>query len=367
MKLLCVIESLASGGAQRQLVMIGCGLKARGHDVEFFTYYPSGHFKPQLDSAGIPVHLHLKKSRFSLRPLLALRSRVRDGRFDVVVAFLQTPVLYAELVGLMGRDWGLVVGERSADPALLAGWKRLIRWPHRFADAVVTNSHSNRLLLERGWPRLASKLSTIYNAVDLDRFRPASAGLSASNGLAMVVVAGYQRNKNMLGLAKALLLFRDSGGHGLVVDWFGATQPNGAPLAEARAFVEKHGLQETLRFHPPKEAIETEYQRCDVVGLFSEYEGLPNVVCEAMACGKPVIMSDVSDARHLIADGHTGILCDPAAPASMAQALHRFTAMSPDERLAMGRAARARAEALFAPEKVLDAYERVMRAGNIPT
>jgi glycosyltransferase involved in cell wall biosynthesis len=360
MKLLCVIDNLGSGGAQRQLVMIGCGLKARGHDVEFFTYYPSEHFKPQLDRAGIPVHLHLKKSRFSLRPLLALRCLVREGRFDVVLAFLQTPALYAELIGVAARGWGLVVGERSADPGLLGGWKRLIRWPHRFADAVVANSHSNRLLLERSWPRLAPKLTTIYNAVDLERFRPATAGPSASNGLTMVVAASYQRNKNMLGLAKALLSFRQSGGGGLVVDWFGAMPSDAEPLAEARAFVEMHGLGEVLRFHPPKGAIEAEYQRSDVVGLFSEYEGLPNVICEAMACGKPVIVGDVGDARLLVQDGRTGILCDPGDPESVARALRTFTSLTPTQRSAMGRRARERAQELFAPHEVLDGYERIL-------
>ncbi|MBE0623847.1 MAG: glycosyltransferase family 4 protein [Burkholderiales bacterium] len=356
-----MIDNLGSGGAQRQLVMIGCGLKARGHEVEFFTYYPSSwEFKTQLDCAGIPVHVYAKKSRFSLGPLVGLHRTVRGGRFDAVIAFLETPALYAELVGQMGRDWGLVVGERSANPAMRAGWKRWIRWPHRFADAVVTNSHSNRLLLERSWPRLAPKLTTIYNAVDLDRFRPASTGLSTSNGLTMVVVASYQRLKNMLGLAKALLLLRDSGGHNLVIDWFGATPSNAEPLAEARAFVEEHELQEMLRFHPPKEAIETEYQRCDVVGLFSEYEGLPNVICEAMACGKPVIAGNVSDVRLLVEDGRTGILCDPGDPESVARALREFTSLTPDRRSAMGGRARERAQEIFAPYKMLDEYERIL-------
>lgn len=366
MKLLCVIDSLNAGGAQRQLVEIGVGLKGRGHEVEFFTYHAQGHFKPDLERAGIPVHLHAKGTRFSVGPIVALKRLVEQGGYEAVLAFLETPAFYAELAGVGRRSWKLVVGERCADPGILNGVRKILRWPHRFADLVVTNSHANRQMLEESWPRLKPKLSTIYNSVDLERFRPPDDGQPGLTGeaLRMVVAASYLPRKNMLGLAQGLRLFHEDGGKDLVVNWFGAMPADTGAYHEALRFIDEHNLQDSLRLHPATPDIESEYRRANVVGLFSTFEGLPNVICEAMACGKPVIMSDVCDARNLVSDGTTGFLCDPDDPKSIAKALHRFVGLSLDERSAMGSRARTVAEDLFSREALLNAYEEVLGPGS---
>jgi glycosyltransferase involved in cell wall biosynthesis len=370
-RILCFIDCLGSGGAQRQLVTMAKGLSRRGHEVRFLTYHPGGHFLPELEAANISC-VCIPKTGY-LRRVCEVRRVLRKGLQDVVLAFLEAPSLYAELAGLPSRKWGLVVGERNAYPDMERGWRRRLRWSHQFADAVVANSHANRLMLERSWPGLRPKLYTIYNAVDLNRFRPpASPGFGDSSNapLRMVVVASYQRLKNMMGLAQALQLLRQSGGRGVVVDWYGATPPDQKPLQASTAFVKSHGLASVFRFHPPIREVEAEYQRADLVGLFSEHEGLPNVVCEGMACGKPIVMSDVCDARHLVGDGKNGYLCDPHSPASIADALRRMAYLTTKERLQMGLESRKRAEQLFDAEVIVGRYERILesasRRGPVP-
>lgn len=364
MKLLCVIDSLGSGGAQRQLVTIARGFKARGHAVDFFTYYPHAHFKSQLDDIGIPVLLHQKKSRFAVGPVIALRRLIRDGKYDAVLAFLETPSVYAELATVGGRTWQLVVGERCANPAIMQGWKRWLRAGHVLADWVVTNSHTNREMLLQSWPRLNSRLVTIYNAVDLDRFHPVARVRPEGQQLRLVVGASYAPKKNMLGVAEALVRLREDGFERIVIDWFGGILNNRQPFDDARAYAEANGIADLIQFNPPTTNIEREYQQCDAVGLFSHFEGLPNVVCEAMACGRPVIMSDVCDARHLIKDGRNGILCDPKDSRSIASAIRRFAELTDMQRESMGVEARRRAETLFAPDAVLDAYEQLLKNGR---
>jgi glycosyltransferase involved in cell wall biosynthesis len=218
-------------------------------------------------------------------------------------------------------------------------------------------------MLERAWPGLRPKLFTIYNTVDLDRFRPPLlpvASTSSSAPLRMVVVASYYRYKNMMGLARALHLLQQSGGGGVVVDWYGATPADQQPMRETAAFVSCHGLTPILRFHASIQEVESEYRRADAVGLFSEYEGLPNVVCEGMACGKPIVMSDVCDARYLVVDGKNGFLCDPSSPQDMAEKIRRLVALNESERLRLGLESRRMAERLFAEELVLERYERIL-------
>jgi glycosyltransferase involved in cell wall biosynthesis len=362
MRILCFIDWLGSGGAQRQMVTMAKGFQQRGHEVRFLTYHPGGHFLPELKAAQIPCTF-LPKSG-ALRRILAVRRVLRRGWQDVVLSFLEVPSLCAELAGLPLRKWGLVVGERLAHPKMGEGWRRWRRWPHRFADAIVANSHSNRVMLEVAWPRLRPKLTTIYNAVELDRFHPRQLpgpSTKSSSEFRLVVASSYQRKKNMMGLVQALHILRKPGSMNLVVDWYGAA-PDPEPLREAMDFVESHGLTSNIRFHPPIQEVEVEYQSADAVGLFSKYEGLPNAVCEGMACGKPIIMSDVCDAKHLVEDGKNGFLCNPDSPTSIANALERIGVLPIAERLEMGMESRRRAAQLFSPDKILESYEKVLHS-----
>jgi len=111
MKVTCFIDSLSSGGAQRQLCTLAALLKKRGMDVSMLTYHPHDFFLPMIREAGIAYRCI--EGRGPLQRLWALRRALRQGDQDVVLAFLEAPSLYAELASLPRRSWGLVVSERS--------------------------------------------------------------------------------------------------------------------------------------------------------------------------------------------------------------------------------------------------------------
>ena len=90
--------------------------------------------------------------------------------------------------------------------------------------------------------------------------------------------------------------------------------------------------------------------------LPSYFEGLPNVVCEAMACGKPALVSNVSDNSRLVADGDNGFLFDPSSPGDLADTIHKFVMLSAEEKQKMGGRGRVRAEELFAPDIIVNQY-----------
>jgi glycosyltransferase involved in cell wall biosynthesis len=345
--------------------MIAVAMKRRGHEVRFLVYHLHDHFRPLLDSAEIPCEVILPCSRW--RRELAVRRILRQGWQDVVLAFLEAPSFYAEFARIPRQRWGLVVGERSANPWIksgVLGWRRQF---HRCADSVVCNSHTNRLMLEVGFPFLRRKLSTIYNFVDLGLFRP-SLGDSAAdrlnlNAFRIVVIGRYDRNKNMEGVAKALLcLKRSRGSPVILVDWFGGMPTDPVPFNRAKHFLAENGLSESLCLHHATRDIAAEFSHANAVGLFSFFEGLPNAVCEGMACGKPIVLSNVCDAGNLVREGKNGFLCDPSSPESMANAFVRLASKSFDERRQMGLESRTLAECLFDERIVVERYERILKA-----
>jgi len=84
--------------------------------------------------------------------------------------------------------------------------------------------------------------------------------------------------------------------------------------------------------------VEQIYPACDVTALSSLYEGTPNVLLESMACGVPVVATDVSDNAYVVRDGETGFLVQLGNEEAMADRL--YTLLSDDKlRRDMGRKA----------------------------
>ena len=369
MKILCFIDSLGPGGAQRQLVTLALGLKKRGHQIRFLVYHQEDHFLPLLQGADIscqviPLCSHMQRA-------MAVRRILQEGWQDVVLAFLEAASLYAEWACIPKQRWGLVVGERSTNPDMNKGTSAWLRQFHRIADAVICNSYTNQLMLERVFPFLKRKLFVVYNTVDLKLFSSFSDELDAFSlhgiirPFRIVVVASYQELKNMMNVAKALCFLNEKQNMPLiVVDWYGGMPANSAAFKQVKKFIDENELSKSLHLHAATRNIASEFSRADAVGLFSFYEGLPNVVCEGMACGKPILLSNVCDASNLVKVGTNGFLCDPSSPEDIADKIIRLVALSELERQQMGLESRRMAEQLFAEDVVIDRYELILNSAR---
>ena len=175
-------------------------------------------------------------------------------------------------------------------------------------------------------PKLYDKLKVIYNTVDLERFQPAC-GHRSGAPLHLICVASHQENKNARGVIRALSLLPEE--RRPFVKWFGSQHgANGVPYAAftaAQKLVSELGMERWIRFYPPSAKIEDEYRAADALVLPSHMEGCPNVVCEAMGCGVPILMgAEVSDAEIFVPGERNGLLFDPADPGSIAAAIARF-------------------------------------------
>ena len=361
MKIALLIENLGSGGAERQLCTLALEFQQRGHDVRIVTYSSGNFYSPTADNHCLQNFTLPGKTRFER--ILSVRRYLRESDQDVVLAFLQGPCVYAELASLPSRRWGLVVSERVAVPqaSKKLAFQRML---HLLADFVITNSHANRLLIEHAVHRLRGKVATIYNAVDLEQFRP-NVGESCTNGaLRFVVASSYQHRKNMVGLIESIaLLKREMPKTTLIVDWYGDVLPdNKIDLENAVQLAHQLKIDDRFRLNPATRNIIAEYQNADAVVLASFYEGLPNTICEAMACGKPVLMSAVCDAGNLVKEGINGFLFDPFSPPSIAEAIKKFVCLSQENRRALGMCGRKMAESLFDVKVVADRYLEVLHA-----
>lgn len=78
------------------------------------------------------------------------------------------------------------------------------------------------------------------------------------------------------------------------------------------------------------------YQQADAFCLPSFHEGTPNVICEAMACGLPILCSNVCDNFRYVKDGENGFLFNPNDINSMTEVMQNFLMLSTDNLINMG-------------------------------
>jgi len=232
---------------------------------------------------------------------------------------------------------------------------------HSRADAVTCNSHAQAAWIRSHCPWLRGRLRTIWNGVGPEWFQTAKRPKRTGGALRLLAVGRIALQKNPLRLARAVALCRDRLGLHVRVSWVGATDVDAGPYEqELRLFLERHGLEEQWEFLGVQEDIRTLMQGHDALILPSIFEGLPNVVCEALAAGLPVLAGDVCDHSLLVADGERGFLFDPENPESMAEAIRRYSLLDDEALCRMSENAQEFARNSLSVEACVDAYEQAL-------
>ncbi|MBE5316835.1 MAG: glycosyltransferase [Xanthomonadales bacterium] len=168
----------------------------------------------------------------------------------------------------------------------------------------------------------AQRLHTLYNGIDLQRFAPAD-GAEARRALdlpaadrVLLYVGNLKRSKGVLDLVEALRqLPADEWQHCIVIG-------EGEDRAAMEALARQYGLSERLRWlgRQPHAQIGQWLAACDLLLLPSHAEGVPNVVLEAMASGRPVVVSDLPGIREVTPE-FAGLRAPPQQPAAFAAAI----------------------------------------------
>lgn len=362
LKILLVIDHFGSGGAQRQMVELACGLKQRGHLIEMFVYYPQhDFFRSRIDESQIPVHEYKKGRGFSFGVLWKLSSLMRYRGFDVVLSYLDSPNIYAELARLISKGQKLVVSERTShinDKSLVGAYVR--RFMHVFSDHLIANSQAHTEWLNDKW-WLKGRVSCIYNGIDIDLFNRIHRVPETHRDIRLLAIGRIGPEKNIIKLIEALNIYYQEFGYVPEIDWAGKrdTSPAGQRYCRQVDELLERSPQVRKRWHWLGEQSNIPHLLQQYHALIhpSLYEGLPNVVCEALTAGMPLLISNVCDHPILVCNGERGFLFDPNDPKSIADAINKLFNLSSETWLNFSRNAREYAEANLGMEKMVMAYE----------
>ena len=349
------IDCLGAGGAQRQMVGLAIMLKAKRHDVKVSSYYDIDFYKRQLDDADVPNEL-IPGADNTKKRILSVRSYFKKERPDWVIAYQETPSLVACAAKVLGCNYKLMVSERNTTQVV--GMNERVRFfLYRWADAIVPNSYSQEKYLSEHHPWMKRKLKTITNFVDLEHFNFVER--KKRNVPEIAIAASIWKSKNTLGLIDSVKLLAERGMK-FHVSWYGKSIETIDYFNHCQEKIMQYGLQEFVELKEKTKQIREVYQNADFFCLPSFYEGTPNVICEAISTGVPVMCSNVCDNPHYVIDGRNGVLFDPKNPEDIADKIETILSLTDEEYQSYRKMSRAIAEEKLAQNVFIEKYLKLL-------
>lgn len=308
MKIVFIIATLQSGGAERVLVNLANEL-VKTHSVEIIKFDKQKSFYA-LDNRICVSELppfcytnlyHKIMSRF--KKFFALKRALKASNGDVFISFLDTTNIFCIWASLFLKT-PLIISEHSTQSYLKPKiWRFLRRFSYPYAAALSVLSEADKSYYQK----FIKRVKVIYNAC---QFEPQT-HLKKENSV--LFIGRLDANKNAALFIKAISL--------LPKELANAYKFIIAGDGEQRSELEilARDLDVSVEFKGRVSDIAALYKGAKMLCLCSFVEGLPTVLIESLFFGVARISTDyVNSARDLIKDGVDGLLVPVDNPAQMA-------------------------------------------------
>lgn len=325
-KILCFIDSLGPGGAQRQLVGLAKELCIKGYDVTLSVYTDNPFYLSKINRSNIKYE-YISAAHAKLLRIYYIYKYVKKLSPDCVISYLEVPSIIMSIIKIVNKRFKLIVSERNTTQKL--GLKDKLRfYLFNNVDYIVSNSYTQNNFIKKHFPKLEDKCLPIVNFVDTSEF--IKLNYQKTTFVTFIVAASITESKNALNFIKSLQQVQNRGYNNFIVKWFGITNRNNSYYSSCEKYIEEHDMQSIIQFFPKTLDIKKEYAKASFFCLPSLYEGTPNALCEALSCGLPSICSNVSDNSYYVQDNYNGYLFDPYSVDSMANAIIKCIIMTND-------------------------------------
>lgn len=356
-----VITSMPVGGAEVLLVNLMRRMDPAVISPEVICLKEPGPLGKTL-SNEFPVHSHLIGGKYDLTVLPRLARLLRRRRADAVITVGAGDKMF----------WGRLAAKLAGVPVIASalhstGWPdgvgRLNRWLTPLTDAFIAVAQSHGEFLQSFERFPAEKVSVIRNGVDCQRFQPdlsARAELRASLGLAeetplIGLVAALRPEKNHSMLVQAAASLRDAFPdlHTLIIG-----------EGPERETIER--LNQELKVHDRVHLLGNRNDTprllagLDLFTLCSLNEASPVSILEALACGTPVVATDVGSISETVIENQTGSLVPSGDLDRFCEAISTLL-RHPAERQAMGRAGRELVLQTGSLDSMVDGYQELLQ------
>lgn len=321
-RIVYIIDTLRSGGAERHLVRLVEGMNRVGRwDVSVYCLQRTGQFVRSMEEMGVEVagpEEGWSRSPLAIgKAVLNLRSYLRRKEPTIAHCYLPTAGLLGALAARLAGVSHVVTTRRWVHGYLgrrLLEYRMVAAVMDRLSSHVIAVCETARLqAIDEGTPE--GKITTVYNAIRPSDFRVTRKGTFAGYPI-FGAVGELHTRKGHCCLIEAVpyVLERFPSALFLIVG-------EGPEELRLRDLAARLGVSDHVEFLGKRNDIAHLLSEFDIFVLPSMLEGMPNVVLEAMAAGVPVVGTSVGGVPELVQHRETGLLVEPGSSQALAAAL----------------------------------------------
>ena len=355
-----VISGLERGGAEYQLVTTAAGLSERGWNVTVLSYLP---FSPdswasELQGTNIRLFtLNASSGMLKYAGLLGAVMAVKRFRPDILVGFMYHGIMTARIAGRLTGVPAVVSSVRNERDGPLR--ERIMRATDGLTDAVTVQSCHLASELAQKQVAAGSHVYVIPNSVDVARFamrlyrdRTRERFCVGRDQFLWLAVGRLDHAKDYPNLlnAFAALAQRHHNTRLMIAG-------DGPLKGDLHTMVQRMDMDSRVRLLGLRQDMPALYAASDALVLSSAWEGMPNVLLEAMASRTPVVATSVGTVPEVVADGKTGFIVPPHDHRALSNAMARIIELPEETRRAFGRAGYDRVLSDYSRESVIDKWE----------
>ncbi len=365
-KVLIFISSLGVGGAEHLVANLLKGIDKQKFELHFLTYYPARGSLPAYNiPSGVVPHFIPKHRAFDLAFLRELRDIFRREKFHLVHSVLDGPNFFSRLLARQNGVRHLITELLSCRTDL---WKLPLEIMLRGrADIALANSEAGRSFLIRkvGYP--ASRTHVIITGINLDEFRlcpyeeraTLQKKLGWEEGKTHFLLLGrISPEKNQRLIVRATARIPSEFRSRMRIHIVGPVRKKSYRDLLRKELVLRR-VDNFVRLEEPAQSARDAISASDALLVTSVREGLPNVILEAWAVGRPVIATAVSDIPKLLEESQAGLSFPSGDSASLAEWLMHFCSLGESERAEMGLRGRRYVENNFSLEEMIKRYQEL--------
>lgn len=290
MKVLHVITSMHTGGAEKLVVEFVPRLQKKGHEVAVAVFNGEDTpFMKELMKSGCRIYrLSNKASYYNPSYIFKLIKIIRN--YDVIHTHNSSPQLFVAISNLFCRRKIITTEHNTSNRRRnIVGFHCIDKWMYRQYHRVVCISDKayDNLITYLKYEEAPSKYLTIYNGVDVDYFFRAKPIVEMkTNKFAILMVAAFRKQKDHDTLVKSMQY--------LPADKFELwLAGDGERFLEVNKLVKRMGLERQVIFLRNRNDIPSLLKTADVIVMSTHYEGLSLSNIEGMSVGKPFVATDV--------------------------------------------------------------------------
>ncbi len=335
-----LIDSLGTGGAQRQIVNLAIGLKRLGISPIIIAYNQINFFHDVLEKENIPV-VFLKRRHFAdflfIKNLLRL---IKNKRIDGLIAMLFMPSGYALISKIFLPKLKVIISERSFEEKTKIWEKIFPRKLYFLADYITVNSITQSNHLKKIFPFYKQKIIFIPNGVHEQK----NIYSFSENEIIITSIGRVSSLKNTKILIEAINYVKNNYPNLTVkVYWVGACfdvkKEDSSYFQDCQKMIRAYELESIWEWTGQITSVKNILLQTQLLVHMSYGEGFPNAICEAMSFGIPVVASNVMDHPYIIRNCENGFLAQSIDSAALTKIIVQFLDMSIDERYKISKSA----------------------------